>query len=588
MRIIAGDIMLISFNFEVHQPHRLNKYIKNGTNIDKIKNATNNNHNLWDRYIDVPLNKEVFNKVADKCYIPTNRLMLDLIDNHDIKIAYSITGVFLEQAIEFNDEVLDLFKDLVKTGNVELIGETYHHSLSSLFETHDEFKEDILRHRKLMKELFNYKTEVFRNTELIYHNSIAKTVKEMGFKGIFTEGADRLLGSKSPNYVYNALCGLNVLLRNYQLSDDVGFRFSCCGWGDYPLYADKYAKWLANTPGECINLYVDYETFGEHQWKETGIFEFLKELPNEIKKHPHLEYAKPSEILDRCRPKGEIDVFEFSALSWADTERDISAWLGNRLQKISFERLKSIREPLGRYIKTKVNKKVNKNNDTTTNITNTTNTTIDNDVYDELIECRIYKNLQTSDNFYYQCTKGFNDMDVHAYFSHFETPYDAFVAYMDIVYDFKTHLTISHILEIYDKKLNQLNCELDALNKEKNVDTSELNDMINDLKSKIKNMELQLNLKDEDIQKLKNEGAKLVNKLKEYEKEIILKTEKVKREITNLKKENKLENNPYTIRTNNDIEKDSNKNNINKNKNNKDNENNKNNKNYNNDFIIGS
>ncbi|ABR55604.1 Alpha-amylase [Methanococcus aeolicus Nankai-3] len=580
--------MLISFNFEVHQPHRLNKYIKNGINIDKIKNTNNNNHNLWDRYIDVPLNKEVFNKVANKCYIPTNRIMLDLIDKHDIKIAYSITGVFLEQAMEFNDEVLDLFKDLVKTGNVELIGETYHHSLSSLFETHDEFKEDILRHKKLIKDLFNYKTEVFRNTELIYHNSIAKTVKDIGgFKGIFTEGADRLLDWRSPNYVYDSLCGLNVLLRNYQLSDDVGFRFSCCGWEDYPLYADKYAKWLANTPGDCINIYVDYETFGEHQWKETGIFEFLKELPNEIEKYSHLEYAKPTEILDKCRPKGEIDVFEFSALSWADTERDISAWLGNRLQKTSFDKLKSIREPLGRYIQT--NNKNSKNNNS-----NTTDTaTLDNDLYDEIMEYRIYKNLQTSDNFYYQCTKGFNDMDVHAYFSHFETPYDAFVAYMDIVYDFKTHLTISQILEIYKEKLNRLNNELNELkelNKKENEDTSELNNIINDLKDKIKNMELQLNLKDENIQKLKEEGVNLVNKLKQYEKEIISKTENVKKEIMNLKKEheqeikkkeNKLGNNSYNIR-NNDIQKDNNKNN----KNNKNNSNNKNNKNS--DFIIGS
>ena len=171
-----------------------------------------------------------------------------------------------------------------------------------------------------------------------------------------------MLGWRSPNYVYSALCGLNVLLRNYYLSDDIGFRFSCRGWEEYPLTADKYAKWLASSPGDCINIYIDYETFGEHQWKETGIFEFLKALPSEIEKYPNLEYAKPSEIIDRCTPRGDIDVFEFSTLSWADSERDVSAWLGNRMQKLSFERLKSIREYLGIYILSIKNNKNNDNN----------------------------------------------------------------------------------------------------------------------------------------------------------------------------------------------------------------------------------
>ena len=464
--------MLVSFNFEVHQPHRLKKAI----DVD--------NKNLWDRYIDVKLNKEIFNRVAEKCYIPANRIMLDLIDEHNIKIAYSITGVFLEQAMEFNDEVLDLFKDLVKTGNVELIGETYHHSLSSLFENHEEFKEDIEKHRKVIKEIFGYKTEVFRNTELIYNNEIANTVKELGFKGIFTEGAERVLGWRSPNYVYSALCGLNVLLRNYYLSDDIGFRFSCRGWEEYPLTADKYAKWLASSPGDCINIYIDYETFGEHQWKETGIFEFLKALPSEIEKYPNLEYAKPSEIIDRCTPRGDIDVFEFSTLSWADSERDVSAWLGNRMQKLSFERLKNIREYLGRYILSI------KNNDKDKYISS-----------DSIMEYRIYKNLQTSDNFYYQCIKGFNDMDVHSYFSHFETPYDAFAAYMDVLHDFKNHIILSQVLDKYTKQIQRLKSSLE----ERNIPPEDINNDNNiddEIGEKITNKYLKKNLnlnKENDI-----------------------------------------------------------------------------------------
>ncbi|AEH07152.1 Alpha-amylase [Methanothermococcus okinawensis IH1] len=489
--------MLISFNFEVHQPHRLKKAVDEHSN------------NIWDRYVDVKLNKEIFNRVANKCYIPANRIILDLIDEYDIKVAYSITGVFLEQAMEFNDEVLDLFKELVKTGNVELIGETYHHSLSSLFENHEEFKDDIERHRNLIKELFGYKTEVFRNTELMYNNKIAETVKEMGFKGIFTEGADRILGWRSPNYVYKALCGLNVLLRNYRLSDDIGFRFSCPDWKEYPLTADKYASWLASSPGDCINIYVDYETFGEHQWKETGIFEFLKHLPNEIEKYPNLEYAKPSEILNRCIPKGEIDVFEFSTLSWADSERDVSAWLGNRMQKLSFERLKGLRPYLGRYLSSKYGKQWESIKD------------------DEIIEYKLYKNLQTSDNFYYQCTKGFNDMDVHSYFSHFNTPYDAYAAYMDILYDFKNHLIISHILDKYIKKIESLNLEIKSLKENNNTNNSnssnnsnsknndfyEKKNEIEHLKKKLNTLENELNIKNKDIQKLKDENNKLIHEL---------------------------------------------------------------------------
>ncbi|ACV25314.1 glycoside hydrolase family 57 protein [Methanocaldococcus fervens] len=396
--------MLITFNFEVHQPHRSNK------DVNKKGNS------LWEKYVDTKLNKEVFNKVAEKCYIPTNELILELIDEYDFKVNYSITGVFIEQALEFNEYVLDLFKDLVKTGNVELIAETYHHSLSSLFESEEEFIEDIEMHRNLYKEIFGFKADVFRNTELIYNNRIARIARDLGFKAIFTEGTEKILGWRSPNYLYHSPDGMKILLRNYRLSDDIGFRFSSRDWDQYPLTADKYAIWLASTPGEVINIYMDYETFGEHHWKECGIFEFLRYLPVEIAKHEHLEVVNVSEAVERLEPRGEIYVHEFATISWADSERDVSAWLGNKMQRISFEKLKDI----GEFIKENENKlkKLGK--------------------FDEIY--KMYKILQTSDNFYYQCTKGFGDMDVHNYFSHFDTPFDAYASYLNILYDFEYYI----------------------------------------------------------------------------------------------------------------------------------------------------
>ncbi|ENN96072.1 alpha-amylase AmyA [Methanocaldococcus villosus KIN24-T80] len=392
---------MITFNFEVHQPHRLNKEIKAS-------------ENLFDRYVDKKLNKEIFNRVAEKCYIPTNELILELIDDYDFKVNYSISGVFIEQAIEFNEYVLDLFKDLVDTGNVELIAETYHHSLTSLYEDEEEFINDIEMHRELYKDIFNYRAKVFRNTELIYNNRIAKIAKDLGFEAIFTEGIERILGWRSPNYLYVSPDNMKVLLRNYRLSDDIGFRFSARDWDQYPLTADKYAIWLAATPGEVINIYIDYETFGEHHWKESGIFEFLRYLPYEISKYEHLEVANVSEVLEKLEPKGEIFVHEFSTISWADTERDVSAWLGNRMQIISFEKLKEI----GKMIKENKDKLGNK--------------------YYEIY--KMYKILETSDNFYYQCTKGLSDMDVHNYFSHFNTPFDAYACYLNILYDFEYYI----------------------------------------------------------------------------------------------------------------------------------------------------
>ncbi|ADG13574.1 glycoside hydrolase family 57 protein [Methanocaldococcus infernus] len=413
--------MLITFNFEVHQPHRLNKKIKE-------------KEDLWERYVDTKLNKEVFNKVANNCYIPTNLLLLELIDDYDFKVNFSISGVFIEQAMEFNDYVLDLFKDLVKTGNVELIGETYYHSLSSLHESEEEFIEDIEKHKKLYKEVFNFKPRVFRNTELIYNNRIAKIVKDLGFEAIFTEGTEKVLEWRSPNYLYSSPDGMKVLLRNYRLSDDIGFRFSARDWDQWPLTADKYAAWLSVTPGDLINIYMDYETFGEHHWKDSGIFEFLRYLPQEIGKYEHLEVVNVSETL-KLEPKGEIFVHEFSTISWADTERDVSAWLGNKMQIICYEKLKEI----GELIK-KNKKRFGKN-------------------FEKIY--KIYKTLQISDHLYYLSTKGLGDFEVHNYFSHYDTPYDAYAYFLNILYDFEYYLKeqLKDSLESEDFKVERVKKE---------------------------------------------------------------------------------------------------------------------------------
>jgi alpha-amylase len=298
---------------------------------------------------------------------------------------------------------------------VEFLGETYYHSLASLFKSKEEFIEQVKMHRRTIKDLLNFKPRVFVNTEMIYNNIIAKTVEDLGFNAIFTEGIEKILGWRSPNYIYTRkFCFPNdpgpekrikVLLRNYKLSDDIGYRFSARWWDQWPLTADKYASWLSVTPGQCINIFIDYETFGEHQWEDSGIFWFLKALPYEILKHENLEFSTPSEVVKKYNPVGEIDVFEFSTISWADLERDVSAWLGNAMQQFCFEEL----ENLEHFVKKLNNEELK----------------------------RIWRMLQISDHLYYCCTKWWGDGDVHKYFSHFPTPQDGFLNLFNIISDFK-------------------------------------------------------------------------------------------------------------------------------------------------------
>ncbi len=365
-----------------------------------------NTRDFYHTYFDQHLNRKIFEKVAKKCYLPTNNLILELIRKYDgkFRVSYSLTGTFVEYCEKYLPDLLDSFKELFKTGAVDLIEETYFHSLSGLYDDLNEFEEQVKMHRQMIRRNFNYKPKIFRNTEAIYDNRIAQKVADLGYKGIITEGAEKILGWRSPNFLYKPVnANLKVLLRNYKLSDDVGFRFSARNWPGFPLTADKYANWMSNSYGDVINLFMDYETFGEHQWIETGIFEFLKHLPDEVLKHDNLDFATVSEAVERYDAVGDID--SPWAISWADEDRNVSTWLGNNMQIACFNELKDI----GRKLKKKGDKDL---------------------LY-------IWRLLQTSDHLYYISTKGFEDGTVHAYFSPYDIPYDGFVNYMNILQDLK-------------------------------------------------------------------------------------------------------------------------------------------------------
>ena len=383
----------VCFYFQVHQPCRMRHY----TVFDINKNQN---------YFDAVKNREIIEKVAKKCYLPTNQLMLDLINEHDgrFKIAYSMSGVILEQLELFAPQVIQSFKDLVKTGKVELLSETYHHSLAFLY-SKEEFKEQVEMHKRKIKKVFGYKPEIFRNTELIYSNEMAKWAEKKGYKGILAEGADKVLGWRSPNFIYkpHGLKKIKLLLKNYKLSDDVAFRFSNKGWEEHPLTVDKYVKWInkINGNGNAVNLFMDYETFGEHQWEDTGIFNFMRALPGEILKHPDNDFKTPSEIVKSNHAVAELDIPYI--ISWADLERDLSAWLGNKMQQSAIKELFDIEK----MIKKSKNKM--------------------------LLED--WRKLTTSDHFYYMCTKWFSDGDVHKYFNPYDNPYDAYIIFMNILND---------------------------------------------------------------------------------------------------------------------------------------------------------
>jgi len=389
----------VCFYFQVHQPYRVKRYriFDVGRDGNYFNDDSESNLN----------NRKIIRKVAAKCYLPTNQILLELLKTYpQFKVTFSFSGVLLDQLTEYAPEVLASFQELVNTGRVEVLTETYYHSLAYLYSL-PEFRRQVRLHRRKIIDLFNYEPEVFRHTELIYNNELAKEAEGLGFVGILAEGSDDVLGWRSPNFVYRpkGTKGIRLLLKNYRLSDDIAFRFSSRDWAEWPLDAGKFASWVSalNNNGQVLNLFMDYETFGEHQWTDSGIFEFLRHLPGEILRHPDNNFVTVSEAMRRYPPVGEIDAPHF--YSWADTERDLSAWLSNALQREAAEKLYALEDTV---FKTKD---------------------------PALIES--WRRLGTSDHLYYMCTKWFEDGDVHKYFNPYESPYDAFMSFMNVLTDLK-------------------------------------------------------------------------------------------------------------------------------------------------------
>ena len=355
-------------------------------------------------YFDDYRNEEICRKVTDKCYLPTNRLMLELIEKHQgkFRVSYSLTGTIIEQFQRWAPDAMESILALAKTGCVEFIAETYYHSLAFLY-NREEFVAQTQKHRQLMEELLGQRPRIFRNTELTYNNDVASVVEDMGFDAILTEGADHVLGYRSPNFIYNPpnCSRLRMLLKNYRLSDDIAFRFSNRSWPEWPLTAEKFTHWVdqINGNGYVCNLFMDYETFGEHQWADTGIFDFLRALPDKILTTGKNDFLTVSEAIDRYPSAGEVDVPHM--ISWADTERDLSAWLGNSMQANALHDMYAM--------------------------TDEVLATGDEVLIDD------WRKMQTSDHFYYMCTKWFADGDVHKYFNPYESPYDAYINYMNIL-----------------------------------------------------------------------------------------------------------------------------------------------------------
>ncbi len=385
----------------VHQPYRIRHY----TIFDAGKN-----HDYFDAPSGDKANNEyIIHKVAEKSYIPTNEKLRSLLDKHpEFKLSLSITGTILEQFERWSPETLRSFQDLVATGRVEIVAETYHHSLA-FFYSRAEFEMQVAMHRRKIQELFGQSPAVFRNTELSYNNELAYWADKAGYKGILAEGWDPVLDWRSPNYVYRPTYTdqIRLLMKNYRLSDDIAFRFGDRDWSEWPLTADKFTRWL-NETGDAtnFNLFMDYETFGEHQWDDTGIFDFLNHLPSEWLKSPDHSFMTLSEAIDNFDPVDQIDVP--NTTTWADTERDLSAWLGNSMQQQAITALYGFQD------------KVIQSND--------------------LALIDDWRKLQTSDHFYYMCTKWFNDGDIHAYFSPYDTPYEAYMNFINAWHDLKFRL----------------------------------------------------------------------------------------------------------------------------------------------------
>jgi alpha-amylase len=386
----------------VHQPFRVRHYTVFDTAVD---------HNYFDTpYDSRTSNERIMHKVAEKSYVPTNKRLLRLLQEHpEFHVSLSITGTVIEQLERWAPEALQSFKDLAATGRVEIVGETYHHSLA-FFYSRQEFETQVRMHKEKIQAVFGQTPRVFRNTELAYNNDLAHWADQAGYAGILAEGWDEVLGWRSSNFVYQPTYTdrIKLLMKNYKLSDDIAFRFGDKTWKEWPLTAEKFAHWLNNTPDATnFNLFMDYETFGEHQWGDTGIFDFLDHLPKEWLRTPGNSFQTVSQVIDAHQPVDRVDVPH--TVTWADTERDLSAWLGNSMQSSAITALYELQDKIL--------------------------------ATGDLLLIEDWRCLQTSDHFYYMCTKWFNDGDIHAYFSPYENPYDAFITYMNVWRDIHFRLS---------------------------------------------------------------------------------------------------------------------------------------------------
>lgn len=385
----------LCFYFQVHQPYRVKRF-----RVFDIGNDAEYFNHRGEGDLN---NRAICEKVARKSYIPATQLLIKLLRQHpEFRASFSFSGVALEQFETYTPEVLDLFREAFNTGQVEILGETYYHSLA-FFYSLPEFERQVARHRDTVRRLFGVWPRVFRNTELTYRNDLGTWADQNGYEGILAEGWDPVLGWRSANYVYRPVGAkrTRLLLKNYKLSDDIAFRFSSKEWTEWPLTVEKFGEWFKATEGDTINLFMDYETFGEHQWADTGIFNFLEKLPGEILKEPGQTFMTPSEVIRSHEMKDEVDVPEI--LTWADSERDLTAWVGNNMQRAAITQVYALEEAI--------------------------HAANDRKLLDD------WRKLQTSDHFYYMCTKYAADGDVHAYFSPYSSPYEAYVAYMNALSD---------------------------------------------------------------------------------------------------------------------------------------------------------
>lgn len=387
----------ICFYFQVHQPYRVKKY--------RVFDIGNDPEYFNDRGEGKLNNRYIAEKVAAKSYIPTTALLLKMLKKHpNMRVSFSFSGVAIEQLERYAPEALDLFKKLVDTGQVEILGETYYHSLA-FFYSPLEFEQQVNKHRDLIRKTFGVWPRVFRNTELSYRNDLAQWADSRGYVGILAEGWDPILGWRSPNYVYQPkdTSNIRLLLKNYRFSDDIAFRFSSRSWSEWPLTTEKFGQWVGEAEGDTINLFMDYETFGEHQWEDTGIFHFLEQLPEELFKNPGIDFKTPTQVIQTYAPRDQVDMPH--TVTWADTDRDLTAWTGNPMQRAAIDAIYAMGEDV----------------------------MLAND--GRLLED--WRKMQTSDHFYYMCTKWFADGDVHAYFSPYDSPYDAYIAYMNALSDLR-------------------------------------------------------------------------------------------------------------------------------------------------------